>query len=106
MAILDSVKIALRRADTSAFDGEIEELIDAALLDLGIAGVDASDDTDPLILMAVKTYCKVHFGETDEYEHLKAAYDEQKAQLQMSSDYTNFAAYGTTSYLDGVASDV
>lgn len=106
MAILNSVKLALRRAETTAFDAEISELIEAAKLDLGIAGVDVDDVDDPLITMAIKTYCKLHFGETDEYEHLKAAYDEQKAQLQMSSNYTNFASYGTTSYLDGVANDV
>lgn len=93
MAMLNSVKIALRRADTSVFDAEISELIDAALLDLGIAGVDTPDD-DPLVLMAVKTYCKMHFGETDEYEKLKKSYDEQKAQLQMSSPYTNYSDYG------------
>lgn len=93
MAMLNSVKIALRRADTSAFDAEISELIDAAKLDLGIAGVDTPDD-DPLVLMAVKTYCKMHFGETDEYDKLKKSYDEQKAQLQMSSPYTNYSEYG------------
>lgn len=103
MALLNSVKIALRRAETSAFDAEISELIQAALRDLGIAGVTVTDDTDPLVTMAVKTYCKMHFGETDEYEHLKASYDEQKAQLQMSSPYTNYSEYGVTSYLDGVS---
>lgn len=93
MTMLESVKIALRRADTSAFDAEIEELIDAALLDLGIAGVDTPKN-DALVLMAVKTYCKLHFGETDEYDKLKKSYDEQKAQLQMSSSYTNYSEYG------------
>ena len=93
MAMLESVKIALRRADTSAFDVEISELIDAALLDLGIAGVETPDN-DPLVLMAIKTYCKMHFGETDEYDHLKKSYDEQKAQLQMSAGYTNYSEYG------------
>lgn len=103
MALLNSVKIALRRVETSAFDAEISELIQAALRDLGIAGVTVENDADPLITMAVKTYCKMHFGETDEYEHLKASYDEQKAQLQMSSPYTNYSEYGVTSYLDGVS---
>lgn len=102
MAILTSVKLALRRANTDAFDAEIAELIEAAKLDLGIAGVDVDDVDDPLVTMAIKTFCKMHFGETDEYEHLKASYDEQKAQLQMSSNYTNYAAYGVTSALDGV----
>lgn len=103
MAILNSVKIALRRAGTTAFDAEISELIQAAKLDLGIAGVDVDNVDDPLITMAIKTYCKLHFGETDEYENLKASYDEQKAQLQMSANYTNYSEYGVTSYLDGVA---
>lgn len=101
MALLSDVKIALRRTETTAFDAEIIDLIAAALLDLGIAGVDSSDETDPLITMAVKTYCKMHFGETDEYDHLKESYDEQKAQLQMSSSYTNYSEYGITSALGG-----
>lgn len=91
MAMLDSVKIALRRAETTAFDTEIQELIDAAILDLGIAGVNAETlEDDPLVMQAVKTYCKMHFGETDEYINLKSAYDEQKAQMQMSSKYHTF----------------
>ena len=102
MALLDDVKVALRRAESTTFDGEIQELIDAALLDLGIAGVDSSDQDDALIKMAVKTYCKMHFGETDEYDKLKQSYDEQKAQLQMSASYTNFDEYGVKSALDEV----
>lgn len=101
MAILDSVKLALRRAETSVFDDELTELINAAELDLGIAGVDIESVDDPLITMAIKTYCKLHFGETDEYDRLKASYDEQKAQLQMSANYTNYASYNNiTTYLE------
>ena len=65
-------------------------------------GVDIDDVDDPLITMAIKTYCKLHFGETDEYDNLKASYNEQKAQLQMSANYTNYASYNTVTYLDGV----
>lgn len=100
--LLAKVKIAVRRTDTTAFDSELNDLIDACLVDLGIAGVDSTDLTDPLIIRAVCTYAKVHFGETDEYEHLKQSYDEQKATLQMSSRYTNFADYGITSALDEI----
>lgn len=98
--LLAKVKIAVRRTDTTAFDTELSDLIDACLADLGIAGVDQTDTTDPLIVRAVCTYCKTNFGETDEYEHLKASYDEQKATLQMSNKYTNYADYGITSALD------
>lgn len=100
-SLLDKVKVAVRRTDTAAFDGELTGLIAACLVDLGIAGVDATNTDDPLIVRAVCTYCKVNFGETDEYEHLKASYDEQKATLQMSSNYTNYADYGFRTALNG-----
>lgn len=97
--LLDKVKIAVRRTDTTAFDSELTDLIEACLVDLAIAGVTVNI-ADPLIVRAICTYVKVHFGETDEYEHLKASYDEQKATLQMSSKYTNYADYGIKTFLD------
>lgn len=87
--MLEKVKLALR-ITTVAFDGEIENLIAAALADLDIAGVVNADEADPLILRAVITYCKANFGEPDEYDRLKSAYDEQKAQLQMATNYTDW----------------
>lgn len=87
--LLASVKLALR-ITTDAFDDEINSLIAAALLDMGIAGVTNSDTGDPLVVMAVKTYCKLHFGEPDEYDRLKASYDEQKAQMSMATGYTSW----------------
>lgn len=88
---LAQVKLALR-ITTDAFDAELEMLISAALNDLGIAGVDGerANESDDLVLMAIITYCKLHFGEPDEYDRLKASYDEQKAQLSMASGYTVF----------------
>ena len=89
--MLDKVKLALR-ITTNALDSEIADLIDAALADLGIAGVVNLDNADPLIIRAVVTYCKVNFGspEDGEYDRLKAAYDEQKAQLQTATGYTDW----------------
>lgn len=59
--------------------------------DLEIAGVQARENaTAPLIRRAVTTYCKANFGAPDEYDRLKAAYDEQKAQLMVATDYTNW----------------
>ena len=87
--MLEKVKLALR-ITTTAFDGEIEDLISAALADLGIAGVITEEQDDPLITRAVITFCKANFGEPDEYDRLKAAYDEQKAQLQMATGYTDW----------------
>ena len=85
--MLEKVKLALR-VTTDAFDEEICDLIDAACADMGIAGVTAQSTTvDPLLIRAITTYCKAHFGEPDEYDRLKASYDEQKAQLITATGY-------------------
>ena len=89
MDIKGKVKLALRIV-TNDFDEEIEDLIDAACLDMGIAGVVDTDTTDPLIIRAVITYCKMNFGQPDEYDLLKKSYDEQKAQLGMATGYTDW----------------
>ena len=91
MAILEKVKLSMRLT-TDAFDDELSDLISAAVQDLGIAGVDGPsvDLSDPLILRAITTYCKMHFGLPDEYDRLKASYDEQKAQLSMATGYTTW----------------
>lgn len=88
MAILDDVKLALR-VSTDAFDSELNDLIDSAELDLGIAGVSYAE-ADALVKRAIITYVKLHFGEPDEYERLKASYDEQKAQMSMATGYTEW----------------
>lgn len=89
MAILDDAKLSLR-VTTDAFDSEIGDLIQAALLDLGLAGVELQDATDPLIKRAVLTYCRLNFGQPDDYDRLKASYDEQKAQMGMATGYTRW----------------
>ena len=86
--MLEEVKLALR-ITTNQFDDEITMLIQSALLDLGIAGV-ITTTTDSLIKLAVITYVKMHFGNPDNYDRLKKSYDEQKAQMQMATGYTNW----------------
>ena len=138
MAMLDTVKLALRRAESNSFDAEIRALIASACDDLSIAGIETPEFSasssynpgdrvvyngeyfvcttqvteagefnslswrpDALFIRAVCTYCKLHFGETDEWEHLQESYDKQKAQLQMSAPYTNYGAYGIKTALGG-----
>lgn len=88
-AVLDKVKLSMR-ITTDVFDSELSDLIDAALADLGIAGVNGEGVNlqDPLVLRAVTTYCQMHFGLPDDYDRLKKSYDEQKAQLSMATGYT------------------
>ena len=90
--ILAKVKVALRIV-TDDFDQEIIDLINACLLDLGIAGVIQSDTSNALLIRAIITYCRANFGDAngvEEYDRLKASYDEQKAQMQMASGYTDW----------------
>jgi hypothetical protein len=89
--MLEKVKMALR-ITTNAFDTELTDLIAAAKKDMGIAGVVVPAVTDlaldVIIQKAIITYCKLNFGAPDEYDRLKASYDEQKAQLSMATGYT------------------
>lgn len=76
---------------TSAYDSLIQNKILACLQDLrviGVAGVNV-DTLDPLIQEAVLTYCAMNLGKPgkDEYDRLKSAYDEMKAQMQTSRLY-------------------
>ena len=87
--MLARVKLALR-IKTSAFDPELEDLIAAAKKDLELGGVVVPADDDPLVVRAVVTYCRANFGQPDDYDRLKASYDEQKAQMSMSSGYTKW----------------
>lgn len=87
--MLEEAKTALRITVTD-FDTEVQGLIEAAKADLGIAGVILDSDTDPLIRRAVITYVRCNFGSPDDYDRLKASYDEQKAQLQMATGYTDW----------------
>lgn len=94
-AILNKVKIALRITGDD-FDTELTDLISAAMLDLGLAGIVNHIDTtsaNALTERAIITYCKVHFGDAngaEELDRLKSSYDEQKAQLQMATGYTTW----------------
>lgn len=85
--MLEKVKMALR-ITTDAYNSELNDLIDAAQIDLGIAGVTLPETLDAICTRAIITYCKLHFGEPDDYDRLKASYDEQKAQLSMATGYT------------------
>lgn len=88
--MLTAVKKALA-ITADDFDDEISDLIQAALYDLKTNGVNALGmQTDPLIVQAVKTYCRAHFHSPADYDKLLAAYEEQKGHLMNCSGYTVF----------------
>lgn len=88
--MLSKVKLALR-ITTSAFDSELTDLIAAAQLDLGVAGVIVPPTIDELVTRAIITYCKMSFGLPEDYDRLKKSYDEQKAQLVTATGYTTWS---------------
>lgn len=103
--MLNETKMALR-IKTNIYDGEIARLIEAAVGDLGIVDVEAagvsfiisatttgetvtdnSTITDQLLIRAIITYVRLHFGSPDDYDKLERSYNEQKAQLITASGY-------------------
>ena len=87
--MLAAAKMALR-ITTTAFDSEITSLLNAALLDLGVAGVVIPDEINALVQQACITYVRANFGQPDDYDRMKRSYDEQKAQLSTCTGYTNW----------------
>lgn len=85
--MLSAVKAAMR-ITTNVYDADLTSLIEAAKLDLTIAGIVLPEALDDLCKRAIITYCRANFGSPEDYDRLKASYDEQKAQLQMATGYT------------------
>lgn len=100
--MLSAARMALR-ITTDAYDPEILRLIDAAMRDLELSGIMVGTkpsggwtDDDAIVTMAVLTYCRMRFGSPEDYDRVKSAYDEQKAQLQTAT------GYGRPGYIHGL----
>lgn len=88
-ALIYSAKMAAR-ITTYYYDEEVERLLNAAMLDMGVAGVVIPAEVDDLVRQAAITYFLMHFGQPDNYDRLKRSYDEQKAQLSTKTGYTTW----------------
>lgn len=85
--MIEKIKLALRIKST-AFDLELQELIESAKLDLKISGVVKINLENPLIQQAIKTYCKANFGlDNKDSEKYQNAYDILKQHLSLCGDY-------------------
>ena len=91
--LLSKIKTSLRISHT-LLDIDLQDTIDACVFDLGVCGVrpeklDTTAELDPLILNAIKLYCKANY--TD--DPVKAAryqggYDALKSCLMMAEGYS------------------
>lgn len=91
MALFDDVKLALR-VTSIAYDMEINDLIDAAKMDLQLSGVStvalAEEDPDPLVKRAIVLYCKAGFGlDNPDAERYMAAFSSLETHLALSAEY-------------------
>lgn len=89
--MINAAKLA-RRMTTNVFDTEVSRLLNAALLDLGCAGVVLPEGSNVLAEQAAITYFLAHFGQPDNYADLIASYNQQKAQLATRTGFTNWEA--------------
>lgn len=88
--MIEDVKQALR-ITVNAFDAEVQDLIEAARLDLiqsGISSAKANDDTDALIKRAIIVYCKSNFGyDNPDADRFYDSYVMLKQHLSLAADY-------------------
>ncbi|MBH8600517.1 head-tail connector protein [Thermoactinomyces sp. CICC 23799] len=92
--MLEEVKKALR-ITSSAFDSEVENLIEAAKIDLVQAGVDETKVNatmpDAIIKQAIIYYCKAYFGyDNSDAERFENVYTMFKQHLSLYGDYRSF----------------
>lgn len=91
--MLNKIKLALQLSGT-VLDSELTDLMNAAITDLKIAGVNKNvsiDTTDALAQRTIISFVVYQFellhGSIERSEALKKIYDENKAMLSMSSLY-------------------
>lgn len=88
--MLNKVKLALRISNT-AYDEEIQDLINSAKSELKLSGVSevkSNDEFDTLIIRAIVTYCKANFGwNNQDSEKLQNSFEMLKNHLALSSEY-------------------
>ena len=89
-SLLPKIKTNLRISH-SVLDGDLTDTIAACLADLTICGVQVAE-TDPLILNAVKLYCRKEYtDDTGKAAEYQKRYDALKSCLMMASEYSTEA---------------
>lgn len=84
--MFDRVKKSLRVSSTT-FDAEIQDLINAAMLELNRCGV-YFHEPDELVVQAVIQFCKSRFGfDNKEAERFEETFYKMASSLSLSGDY-------------------
>ena len=86
-AILDKVKLAIRISHTK-LDTDIQDNITGCLTDLQVHGIKYADESDPLILNAVKLWCKsIYTDDTAKAAEYMARYVALRDCLKAAEGY-------------------
>ena len=84
--MLEAIKENLR-ITTSALDIDLLDDINAAIADLQRVGIDTSDQSQPLIIKAVKLYCRWQQDYMGKGEQYYKAYTGLMQALSLAGDY-------------------
>lgn len=85
--LLQKIKTSLRISH-SKLDDDVTDSIEACLRDLKVCGVQVTGATDPLILNAIKLYCKAAYtDDTGKAAAYQERYDALKSCLMMAEGY-------------------
>ena len=89
---LDKIRRAVRRSTTEDVDAELTDIIEECRLDLqqlGVLKAKAEDETDSLILGAVRSFARWKFGLSNEdADKNREDYMLQRDELRRRTDYT------------------
>lgn len=96
---LTAAELDLRIAGV-AIDGrcifDVQETTDQTTGETTITVNDDSTIEDELVITAMKTYARMHFGSPADYDRLASSYDLQKRQLANATGYTDFGEEAET----------
>ena len=87
MTTLEQIKLAVRISH-SALDADIQADINACLADLRVCGVRYADESDPLMLNAIKLWCRsLYTDDAAKGAELMRRYEALKTCLMMAEGY-------------------
>lgn len=87
MSILEKIKTALRISH-SKLDQDIQSDIEACIADLKVCGIVHAGEEDPLILNAIKLWCRsLYTDDTTKAEVYRVRYEAFKSCLMIAEGY-------------------
>ena len=85
--LLDKIRETLRITHNK-LDNEIQDMIEACKNDMIISGISKIDEEDPLVLQAIKVYCKREYeSDMNKRDRYDLAYDNIIKHMGLTKEY-------------------